>query len=116
MKNAIFRGLCAAAALYLLLCIAGCGSVAGRYDLTSITTGEETVLVRDIPNAPPMYLHLNSDGTGIMLLSDEAVQMHWDDSFIWAEGAEDEKIVYILEDQTLTMSQNGQKMVFTKAK
>lgn len=112
MKQAV----CIALALCLLLGLTGCGSAAGRYNLTSITTEEDTVLVSDIPNAPPMYLHLNDDGTGILLLSDEAVRMYWDGSFLWPEGQAQDKVPYVLEGKTLTMEQNGQKMVFTKEK
>ena len=102
--------------LCLLLCLTACNSVAGRYDLVTIVTAEETIQVSDMKDAPQMYLVLNGDGTGIMQIGDDAARMYWEDGFIWAAGEENNKVRFTVEGKTLIMEQADQKMIFTKSK
>lgn len=104
------------------LTLTGCGkSDAGRYDLYSMTTDGETMTMKDMEEmykemdmeAPEMYLELNEDGTGKLVMGDEDTQeVEWKDGVITADG---EDVKYTIEDGKLTMEEDDTKMVFEKA-
>ncbi len=104
------------------LTLTGCGkSDAGHYDLYSMTTDGETMTMKDMEEmykemdmeAPEMYIELNEDGTGKLVMGDEDTQeFEWKDGVITADG---EDVKYTVEDGKLTMEDDGEKMVFEKA-
>ena len=104
------------------LTLTGCGkSDAGRYDLYSMTTDGETMTMKYMEDmykemgmdAPEMYLELNEDGTGKLVMDDEDTQeVEWKDGVITLDGEDAE---YTVEDGKLTMEEDGTVIVFEKA-
>ncbi|MGN0633594.1 MAG: hypothetical protein ACI4JW_06955 [Oscillospiraceae bacterium] len=122
MKKFKAMAVVCAAALAASLAFTGCGkSDAGRYDLYSMTSDGETITMKEMEDmykemdqkAPEMYLELNEDGTGKLVMGDEDTEeLEWKDGVITADG---DDIEYTIEDGKLTMEDDGTKMVFEKA-
>ena len=118
----------------LALGIAGCdllssvvpalgNSVAGTYYFEEMTQDGETVAREDLEYAAELsgmdlneflYLQLNDDGTGVMSMMGEEMEMAYEDGKIWPVGDEDEKIPFTVKGNTLTIEQDDMKMVFKK--
>ena len=110
----------------LALGIAGCdllSSVAGTYYFEEMTQDGETVAREDLEYAAELsgmdlneflYLQLNDDGTGVMSMMGEEMEMAYEDGKIWPVGDEDEKIPFTVKGNTLTIEQDDMKMVFKK--
>lgn len=122
MKKFRFVSIICAAALAGTLSLTGCGkSDTGRYDLYSMTDDGETITMKDMEamyaemdmEAPEMYIQLNDDGTGKLVMGEEETQdIEWKDGVISADG---EEISYTMEDGKLKMEDDGTEMVFEKA-
>lgn len=103
------------------LCFTGCGrGDAGRYVFYSMTDDGETFTQEDMEKmydelgeeAPEMYLELEKDGSGKLVLGeDDTEDIEWEDGVITVD---DEEIEYTIEDGKLTMEKDGSKMVFEK--
>lgn len=114
MKKLISGVLCAALILSMLLTLAGCG-VAGRYLLKEVSYGGISMDAEDAGMDPDdCYIEMKSDGTAVMCMDGEEVDMQWKDGEIWAEGEEDDKADFEIEDGELTIEIEGIEMVFEK--
>ena len=122
MKKFKTMAVVCAAALAASLAFTGCGkSDAGRYDLYSMSADGETITMKDMEEmykqmdekVPEMYLELNEDGTGKLVMGeDDTEKIEWKDGVITADG---EDVEYTIEDGKLTMEADGAEMVFEKA-
>ena len=96
-------------------------SDAGRYDVYSMTENGETRTVDQLKELyegmgidfPDMYLQLNEDGTGELVLGDDdSNKVEWKPGVIIANG---EEAKYTIDGDTLSMEKDGKKLVFKKA-
>ena len=96
-------------------------SDAGRYDVYSMTENGETRTVDQLKELyegmgldfPDMYLQLNEDGTGELVLGDDdSNKVEWKPGVITTNG---EEAKYTIDGDKLSMEKDGQKIVFKKA-
>ena len=96
-------------------------SDAGRYDVYSMTANGETYTLDQLKELyegmgidfPDMYLQLNEDGTGKLVLGDDdSNKVEWKPGVISADG---EEVKYTIDGDKLSMEKDGQKIVFKKA-
>ena len=96
-------------------------SDAGRYDIYSMTENGETRTVDQLKELyegmgidfPDMYLQLNEDGTGKLVLGDDdSNKVEWKPGVIIANG---EEAKYTIDGDKLSMEKDGKKLVFKKA-
>lgn len=96
-------------------------SDAGRYDVYSMTENGETHTVDQLKELyegmgidfPDMYLQLNEDGTGELVLGDDdSNKVEWKPGVIIANG---EEAKYTIDGDKLSMEKDGKKIVFKKA-
>ncbi|MGN0611940.1 MAG: hypothetical protein ACI4JI_09160 [Ruminiclostridium sp.] len=122
-----FRLLAAVMAMVMTIAVSfvltGCQgkSDAGRYDVYSITANGETMNLDQLKELyagmgidfPEMYLQLNEDGTGMLVMGeDDSNKIEWKSGVITADGGE---IKYTIDGDKLSMEKDGQKVVFKKA-
>ena len=97
-------------------------SDAGRYNFYSMTEDGGTITMQELEKmynemdmeAPEMYLELNEDGTGQLIMDDEDNQkVEWKEGVITVDG-EDSK--YTIKDGKLTLEEGDTTIVFEKAK
>ena len=96
-------------------------SDAGRYDVYSMTANGETYTLDQLKELyegmgidfPDMYLQLNEDGTGKLVLGDDdSNKVEWKPGVIIANG---EEAKYTIDGDKLSMEKDGKKIVFKKA-
>lgn len=96
-------------------------SDAGRYDVYSMTENGETRTVDQLKELyegmgidfPDMYLQLNEDGTGELVLGDDdSNKVEWKPGVIIANG---EEAKYTIDGDKLSMEKDDKKIVFKKA-
>ena len=96
-------------------------SDAGRYDVYSMTENGETRTVDQLKELyegmgidfPDMYLQLNEDGTGELVLGDDdSNKVEWKPGVITANG---EEAKYTIDGDKLSMEKDDKKIVFKKA-
>ena len=137
MKKFMRGMICLMLALCMVMCFAACEkdeddkksskSVAGTYQFYEMTQDGETITMADLEeqlDAAGMageidmdefcYLELDKDGTGILVLMGEEMEMEYDDEYIWPVDEADEKVEYTFKSGKLTMEQDGMKLVFKK--
>lgn len=122
-----FRLLAAVMAMVMTIAVSfvltGCQgkSDAGRYDVYSMTENGETRTVDQLKELyegmgidfPDMYLQLNEDGTGELVLGDDdSNKVEWKPGVIIANG---EEAKYTIDGDKLSMEKDGKKIVFKKA-
>ena len=118
MKKSVKAVLCLSLVAILLVTLVACGGIAGRYDLVTMEAGGQSMDIAALKaltgQEMDMYLELNSDGTGVMKMDGETTEMVYDDSQIWPASDPDDKVAYTVDGDTLTIEQDGVKMVFKK--
>ena len=96
-------------------------SDAGRYDVYSMTENGQTYTLDQLKELyegmgidfPDMYLQLNEDGTGELVLGDDdSNKVEWKPGVIIANG---EEAKYTIDGDKLSMEKDGKKIVFKKA-
>ena len=96
-------------------------SDAGRYDVYSMTENGQTYTLDQLKELyegmgidfPDMYLQLNEDGTGELVLGDDdSNKVEWKPGVIIANG---EEAKYTIDGDKLSMEKDGKKLVFKKA-
>ncbi len=122
-----FRLLAAVMAMVMTIAVSfvltGCQgkSDAGRYDVYSMTANGETMTLDQLKELyegmgidfPEMYLQLNEDGTGKLVMGDDdSNTVEWKAGVIIADG---EEIKYTIDGDKLSMEKDDQKVVFKKA-
>ena len=119
MKKSVKAVLCLSLVAVLLVSLVACGGgVAGRYDLISMEAGGQTLDIASLKalagSDVDMYIELFEDGTGVMKMDGETTKMSYADGKIWPTNSPDEKIPFDVSGDTLTLEQDGVKMVFKK--
>jgi len=120
MKKSVSIILCLVMVLGLACTLAACGdgSVAGRYDMVSMEMGGTVIDIDTLEamsgSKVEMYIQLNEDGTGVLCSMGETVDMEWADGQMWPVDDPDDKVAFEVDGDTLTMEQEGAKMVFEK--
>ena len=119
MKNSVRAALCLSLVVILLVSLVGCGGgVAGRYNLVTMEAGGQSLDIAALQSlagtSADMYIELKSDGTGVMKMDTEVTDMVYADGMIWPAGSPDEKVSFTVSGDTLTLEQDGVKMVFKK--
>ncbi len=94
---------------------AACGNkTAGTYILTVFVESDGDELQMGEISEEETILKLNEDGTGTFCFDGEAVNMRYDEDYIWEDGRPDTKVSYKIEGKTLTMYHGVEKAVFKK--
>jgi hypothetical protein len=110
--------LCSALVAIMLLCMTACGNnIAGRYNFHSMNMEGMEVTAESLEalgSEVEMYLELEKDGTGTMASNGEVVAMGWADGQIWPAEDPEDKAPFTVDGDTLTIEQEGIKMVFKK--
>ena len=106
--------------LSMLLCFAACskGGQTGRYELTSMEEDGQEFNIADMKeflgDDYEAYIELKGNGKAVMNMMGEVEDLVYKDGYMWPEGDEDDKIAYKISGNTLTLEQDGMKMVFKK--
>ena len=119
--SAVLAMVMTIAVSFVLTGCQGGKSDAGRYDVYSMTENGETRTVDQLKELyegmgldfPDMYLQLNEDGTGELVLGDDdSNKVEWKPGVIIANG---EEAKYTIDGDKLSMEKDGKKLVFKKA-
>ena len=119
--SAVLAMVMTIAVSFVLTGCQGGKSDAGRYDVYSMTENGETRTVDQLKELyegmgidfPDMYLQLNADGTGELVLGDDdSNKVEWKPGVIIANG---EEAKYTIDGDKLSMEKDGKKLVFKKA-
>lgn len=118
MKKTVKAAFCLSLVAILMVSLVACGGVAGRYNLVSMEMGETKLDIESLKAMAgtdvEMYIELNDDGTGVMNMDGETTQMAYADGKIWPVNEADDKVPFTVNGDTLTLEQDGIKMVFKK--
>ena len=109
----LFSSLLCTALVLCLLTFAGCGT-AGRYVFKELSYDGFSVDAGEAMKGDPYYIELNANGTAILCIDGESIQMEWDDAHIWAAGEEDAKADLQIEGDEVTITIEDTKMIFEK--
>ena len=119
--SAVLAMVMTIAVSFVLTGCQGGKSDAGRYDVYSMTENGETRTVDQLKELyegmgidfPDMYLQLNEDGTGELVLGDDdSNKVEWKPGVIIANG---EEAKYTIDGDKLSMEKDDKKIVFKKA-
>lgn len=119
--SAVLAMVMTIAVSFVLTGCQGGKSDAGRYDVYSMTENGETRTVDQLKELyegmgidfPDMYLQLNEDGTGELVLGDDdSNKVEWKPGVITTNG---EEAKYTIDGDKLSMEKDGKKLVFKKA-
>ena len=119
--SAVLAMVMTIAVSFVLTGCQGGKSDAGRYDVYSMTENGETRTVDQLKELyegmgidfPDMYLQLNEDGTGELVLGDDdSNKVEWKPGVITTNG---EEAKYTIDGDKLSMEKDGKKIVFKKA-
>ncbi len=89
-------------------------SIVGKYNLESMTMGGETIKAAQLKElGGTATIEFKKDGTGVMNLFGDKTKFKYDKKYIIVDK---EKSKYTYKDGKITMSEDGTKIVFTKAK
>ncbi len=121
MKKVLSIVLTVALMLTLVACFAGCGKkggISGKWKLDYMEQGEMKLSISDLEKMSgekvEFYLELKADGTGVMNSMGEKTDMAYGDGQIWPAEDPSDKVPYKLSGNTLTLEQDGMKLVFKK--
>lgn len=111
--------LCSALVATMMLCMTACGGsdVTDHYDFYSMEMeGMEITAegLKEMGTEMEMYIELNDDGTGTMASEGKVIDMGWADGEIWPTDNPSDKVAFVIDGDSLTMEQDGIKMVFKK--
>ena len=129
MKRVLSLILCVVMVLGVAACFAGCGDdgkkaeagIAGRYNLETMAIDGTEISIKDLMEMAgdeaeglEFYLELKADGTAVMNMGGDIEELVYKDGQIWPEGDEDDKISFTVKGNTLTLEEDGEKLVFKK--
>ena len=104
--------------LVVAFMLTACGSKTGTYKLVSMESAEMKLTAEDLEKyGMTMELIIKDDKNAVLKAAGEEKQLTYDDKNFTGkneETGEDESIPYTLEGNTLTLTQDGEKMVFKK--
>lgn len=88
-------------------------SASGVYHLYSMESGEDSYSHDDIVSygLDSMTLTLYADGTGSLGFGEETEELNWKDGRLCSE---DEELPFTIEDGMLTISMDGESMIFER--
>lgn len=136
MKKYLRGILCLVLALCMAMCFVACDDsdededdVVGTYYFYEMEQDGETITAADLEEqlesyaeymeeeismSDFFYMELKKNGTGVLCMMGEEMEMEWDEDFIWPEGEEDEKVEYTFKNGKFTMEQDDTKIVLKK--
>ena len=122
MKKSVKMILCLALVLASLFCLVACGgskdNIVGSYEFYSMKMEGETIKAKDLEDfgleSDDITLKIKKNGTAILEMAGETIDMEWEDGEIWPEGEEDEAVEYKFKGGKLTFEAEGAEMVFKK--
>ena len=102
--------------LVLVVAMVACGGggknpAVGTWKLTGLFEGEEDYSAYLAMLGMDLTIVLNEDGTGTMEMMGEKLDITWADGKIMNEG---ESLSYSVDGDTLTIAEEGERMVFTR--
>ena len=96
----------------------GAAPEVGTWRLTDMTEDGEPLSDEDRAMMEAMagefFLELNEDGTGLISMFGDTVELRWADGKMFEEGEEDDAIEYTIDGDTLTMGDDEMTMTFTR--
>ncbi len=93
------------------LCACGGKSLAGTWELTAMKSGGEDYTEMLQASGVKVILQLNEDGSGYIDFGGDKEDLTWDKDGITSDGV---KIPYTTDGKTLTISEGGEEMTFTR--
>ena len=119
MKKSVKAVLCLALVAILLVSLVACGGgVSGRYELTTMEANGQSIDIASLKALAgaevDMYIELFDDGTGVLKMDTETTKMTYANGKIWPTDSPDEAVPFTVKGDTLTMEQDGVKLVFEK--
>ena len=103
--------------LILVLTLSAC-SVGGTYKFVRLETETEVYdvdAVKALGQDPDScYVSLWADGTGVLSIFGQSVDIEWEDGKLWPGGRPEDALSYQLEGNTISMEYEGEKLVFSK--
>ena len=102
--------------LVLVVAMVACGGggknpAVGTWKLTGLFEGEEDYSAYLAMLGMDLTIVLNEDGTGTMEMMGEKLDITWADGKIMNEG---ESLSFSVDADTLTIAEEGERMVFTR--
>ena len=98
--------------------LTACGSKTGTYKLVSMESAEMNLTAEDLEKfGMTMELIIKDDKNAVLKANGEEKTLTYDDKTFTGkddETGEEESIPYTLEGNTLTLTQDGEKLVFKK--
>ena len=120
MKRCIAIVLCLVLALGMAACSEkktqveeGCT----KYKLKSISMGEMVMSAKEAQESSgiqDLYLKLYDDGTAVLRIGKEPLEMCYDDTYLWLPETPDEKITYTIMGDQLTFVDGAMTYIFEK--
>lgn len=112
MNKTVKGILCVTVIAVMLLSLAACnGGIAGHYELAS---AQINGMQQEFPTGSGFYIELNEDGTGVLNIAGEAMEMRWEDDQIWPVTDPDDKVTFTVKGDTLTLDLFGNTATFKK--
>ena len=111
MKKILALTLILVMVFALCACGGGKNAAVGTWKLTGLFEGEEDYSAYLAMLGMDLTLVLNEDGTGTMEMMGEKIDITWADGKIINEG---ESLSFSVDGDTLTISEEGERMVFTR--
>lgn len=115
MKRTMKIMLSALLIVSLLVCLVACGGgkgPSGKYNLVSMESDGMTIDGDTLKSlGMEVTIEFNSDGTGTIDFMGESEDFTWKDGKMISDG---EELPFDLSGDTLTIEQDGAKMVFKK--
>lgn len=118
------RFLCMILCLVALLCLAACSQEkeaaeegCTKYKLKSMGMGQMIMSAQEAREASgiqDLYLKLYDDGTAVLRVGKEPLEMCYDATHLWLPDAPQEKIPYTIEGDTLTFVDGAMAYTFEK--
>ena len=126
-KNRIMKIIALLMAVTMLLALCACGESkqqgnkaapeVGYFVFESMEDDGESITKEDLKavgmDADAFYLVMEADGTGYLVIPDEDAE-----AFTWADSkikSGDDELPYTIDGDTLTIEEDGTKMVFTRS-
>ena len=111
MKKILALTLILVMVFALCACGGGKNAAVGTWKLTGLFEGEEDYSAYLAMLGMDLTIVLNEDGTGTMEMMGEKIDITWADGKIMNEG---ESLSFSVDGDTLTISEEGERMVFTR--
>ena len=118
MKKFVKAGLGLCLIVCLMVSLAACGEITGRYDLVSMSNGTDMMDADDVRSITgfdgDLYIELFEDGTAVMSMFGTTTDLEYDDNYLWPVSDKEDTMSYRIEGSSLILEEEGVKVIFKK--